>query len=211
MPDTDRPALPTARNVRIALVVGLLLLGGALALVLSGSPPVVAATNGVPAHLKVASADGGFRNCQPSRRLPAGTTAIRISASANTGPRITLTVRAHGRLITSGERDAGWGVEETVSVPVARVARTVSGARVCIAFGPVIEAIQLNGIKHGGLELRLEYLRPRGASWWSLASAVASRMGHGHVPAGTWVVIAVILLMAIVATLATRLVLSEMR
>jgi hypothetical protein len=206
--------------VRVALCVGLTLLAGALALVLSGSPLIVIGSNAIPAHPKVAYVKGGFHTCQAAGTLPRGTTAIRLSASANTGPRIKLQVRSRARLITSGERDAGWGVDETVTVPVKRVPRSVASASICISFGQVIEPIQINGAlmhaaaagKRGSVVLlRFEYLRRGHATWWSLASTVARHMGYGHGPSGTWVVFVVLALMIALIALATRLALRELR
>lgn len=221
MPAKDRSASPTVRSVRIALCVGLALLAVAVAVVLSGSPLVVVGTNSIAAHRRIASVEGGFHTCQSSGTLPAGTTAIRVSASANTGPRLTLTVRSRGRLIDSGERDEGWGVDETATVPIKRVPRTITGARICIAFGPVIEPIGLNGTlvntttaagkREPVAMLRLEYLRAGRASWWSLASSVARRLGYGHQPSGRWVAFAVIALMLALVALVARLLWSETR
>jgi hypothetical protein len=134
---------------------------------------------------------------------------------------VTLKVLSGPLVISSGQRDAGWGVDETVTVPVTRVPRTIPNADICIAFGGAIEPVQINGARvptatAGGrtgeaVRLRVEYLRPGHASWWSLASSVARRMGLGHAPGGTWVVFFVIALMITVATLASRLVLRELR
>lgn len=191
----------------------------ALAVVLSRSPLTVAGTNSIPANPAIAFIKGGSSGCQVSGTLPAGTTAIRISASANTGPRVTLKVLSGTSVITEGERDAGWGVDETVTVPVKRVARTIPNTDTCVAFGPAIESIQINGARvpatagggRGGVRLRIEYLRPGHSSWWSLSSSVARRMGLGHAPGGTWIVFLLIALMITVATLASRLVLRELQ
>jgi len=216
------------RSVRVALAVGLALIAIAVGVVLSRSPVTVAGTNSVPAHQAVAFIKGGGSGCQPSGTLPSGTSAIRISASANTGPRVTLKVLSGPLVITQGERDAGWGVDETVTVPVKRVPRTIPEANICIAFGPAIEAIQVNGVpapvftaggeagggfrfRGRGVRFRIEYLRPGAASWWSLASSVARHMGFGHAPAGTWIVFLFIALMITIATLASRLILRELR
>jgi hypothetical protein len=213
VPASDRSALPIVRSVRIALGVGLALLLVAIALVLSESPARVLGSNDVPARERAAFVNGGFHTCQTVATLPRGTTAIRLSASANTGPRLTLTVRSRGRVIDTGRRGAGWGVTETVTVPITRVPQTVTGAQICLAFGEVIEPIQINGTPAhatGAVLLRFEYLSPSQESWWSRASSVAHRLGYGRVPSGIWVVIVVIALMIGVALLASRLVLDEM-
>jgi len=209
------------RSVRVTLAVGLTLLVTAILVVLSGSPPTVVGTNSIHANRAVEYAKGGSSRCQPSGTIPGGTTAIRISASANTGPRVTLKALSGPLLITDGERDAGWGVDETVTVPVKRVPQTIPNAIICIAFGAAIEPIQINGATvqtrtgtgeiASAVLLRLEYLRPGNASWWSLASSVAGRMGRGHAPGGAWIVFLLIALMIAVATLASRLILRELR
>lgn len=207
------------RTVGVALAVGAVLLAGALAAVLSGSPIAVIGTNSVPVSETVEYVAGGFHTCQPTGTLPRGTTAIRLSASANTGPRITLKVSSEGRPVTAGERDTGWGVDQTVTVPVKRVTATVVGAKACIAFGPVIEGIGIKGVPvrssrpdakaAGGVFMRLEYLRSRDTSWWSLLGSVVRRMGYGHAPSGTWVVFVLIALMVAVAALVARALLGE--
>jgi hypothetical protein len=202
--------------VRVALAVGLALTAIAVGVVLTRSPLTVAGTNSITAHSGIAFARGGSSSCQVAGTLPQGTSAIRISASANTGPRVALTALAGPLVITRGEREAGWGIDETVTVPVKRVPRTIPNARICTAFGPAIEPIEINGAMvqsatGTSARLRVEYLRPGHRSWWSLASSVAHRMGLGHAPSGTWIVFVLIALMITVAALATRLVLRELR
>jgi hypothetical protein len=215
-------------SVRVALAVGLVLTAVALVVVLSGSRLVVAGTNSIPTYPAVGFLGGGTSHCQPSGTVPQGTTAIRISASADTGPSVTLKVLSAGRPVTSGERAAGWGIDETVTVPVARVARTIPAATICVAFGQAVEPVLINGtrvpteIRSTGprstpesnseaLRLRVEYLRPGPDSWWSMVSSVAHRMGLGHWPSGTWIVFVLLAIMLAIAALASRLVLGELR
>jgi hypothetical protein len=204
------------RGVRTALAAGLAVIVVALALTLSQSPPVVAGTNGIPANLAVTFIHGAQTGCQSGGRLPEGTTAIRVSLSANIGPKVTVKVLAGQTLITHGERDAGWGVDETVTVPVKRVDRTVFDSRVCVSTGASIEPIQVNGVRlrsAGGetLLLRFEYLRPATRSWLSLIPSVAHRFGTGHAPKGAWVAYLVAAIMLAVAALASRVALRELR
>ena len=208
-------------SVRIALAVGLVLVAAALGVVLSSSPVSVAGTNAILASPAFVYASGDSHRCQPGGTVPTGTTAVRISASANIGPSVTLKVFSGSHPVTSGERDAGWGVDETVTVPVTRVLRTIPASTLCIAFGAAIEPFEIKGAQEptttaGGpigesLGLRVEYLRPGHASWWSLASSVAHRMGLGHAPAGTWIVFLLIAIMLTVTALASRLILRELR
>jgi hypothetical protein len=209
------------RSARVALTVGLALTAAALGVVLSRSPITVAGTNSSPAHHAIAYVAGGSSGCQEGGTLPRGTSAIRISAAANTGPRVTVTALSGSLVLARGTRDAGWAFNETVTVPVKRVSRTIPNAVICIAFGPAIEPIQINGTvvrrtaANGSasrtVNFRVEYLRAGHESWWSLASSVARHMGLGHAASGTWIVFFLIALMITVATLASRLVLRELR
>ena len=106
-------------------------------------------------------------------------------------------------------------------MPVTRVPYTIPNARICLAIGPEVEPVQLNLFRvqmtapNGAIRytqgFRIEYLRAGRSSWWSLASSVAHRMGLGRAASGTWIVFLVIALMILVATLASRLVLRELR
>ncbi|MGO9762754.1 MAG: hypothetical protein ACLP1Q_15990 [Solirubrobacteraceae bacterium] len=202
-------------SVRSALATGLTVTAMTLGLVLSRTPVVLAGTNGVPADFAVTFLRHGGTLCQRGGTLPAGTVAIRASLSANAGPRVSLQVLSGSRVITAGERGAGWGTDETVTVPVARVARTIHDTRVCATVGQAAEPIQVNGERvqtvAGGAAvwLRLEYLRQGSASWVSLATSVAHRMGLAHAPAGTWVSFPLVAAMLLVCVLVSRLLLSD--
>jgi hypothetical protein len=101
------------------------------------------------------------------------------------------------------------------------VPRTIPNTRICIAFGPAVEPIEINGAQvqtttasgstGRAVRFRVEYLRVGHSSWLSLASSVAHRMGLGHAPSGTWIVFLLIALMITVAALASRLILRELR
>ena len=58
--------------------------------------------------------------------------------------------------------------------------------------------------------VRVEYLRPATASWWSLAPDVARRMGLGHAAAGTWSVLVVLTFMAGLLTLCAKRILRDL-
>lgn len=204
------------RDVRIALAVGLTVTAVALGIVLSHSPLAVAGSDGVPANVAVGHFFTSHSGCQAGGTLPRGTTAIRVSLSANVGPQVNLEALSGGTLVTEGERDAGWGVDETVTVPVRRVAGTIRDVRICITTGAVVEPLQINGTRErtpGGevTLMRMEYLRPSSASWLSLVPSVAHRMGLAHAPGGTWVAYMLIVLMITVAGGASRLALRELK
>jgi hypothetical protein len=207
------------RSVRITLLAAVLCTIFALLIVLSGSPLTVVGTNGVPLYTPIAYAKGGTRFCQDGGTLPAGTTAIRVSLSANIGPRVTVTVFSGPTLITSGVHPSGWGVDETVTVGVKPLPEAVPNVFICAALGPAIESIQVNGARvkltstsgatRTPVWLRTEYMRPGRSSWLSLAQSVAQRVGFDRAPSGTW--LAYLVTMIAVAALASRLILWELR
>jgi hypothetical protein len=203
-------------RVRLALAVGLVAVAIALGLVLTSAPLTVAATNGVAARPDVATVRRSRVICQRGETVPAGTTSIRVSLSANVGPSIGLEVLVGGKLVTSGKREAGWGVDETVTVPVSRVAQTVSDTRICLNIGPLAEALQVNGEKaettngHRADLLRFEYLRPGSRSWLSGASALATHIGVTR-GAGAWVAYVALAAALAAAALASSMVLRELR
>jgi hypothetical protein len=205
----------------VALIVGLALVAIAIGVVLSRSPLEVAGTNSIPATSAAGYAPGGTTACQPSGTIPEGTTAIRISASQNVGPKVTLEAFSGPSIVARGERAACWGIDETVTVPVERVAHAIPNAKICVVIGPVTEAVQINGVqlhttsRFGAPEtvvrFGVEYLRPGSSSWFSLASTVARRMGFGHAPSGTWIVFLLLALTITIVALASRLLLRELR
>ncbi len=205
------------RGVRVALAVGLALMALALGLTLSGSPDVVAPAK-VPAHPvaiqpKLAVTRRGASVCQQGETLPRATTAIRFSLKALFGPRIAVKALAGGRIVTSGERGPGW-TSGVVTVPVKRVVRTVTHAKVCLAFALSDETVDMGGertsparaaVAGNGQALpgrmHVEYLRAGDRSWWSLALSTARHLGLGRAWAGTWVALLVLVLAAIVTAL----------
>ncbi len=200
------------RRVRLALAVGFAAMASALAIVLSQAPLTVAGTDGVPAHPNVAVSHGDESGCQPGGTLPRGTTAIRVSLAANTGPRVRLAALSGSGVVTAGERGAGWGVAESVTVPVSRVPRTIRGVRICNTIGPAVGEVEANGSRvRGRTLLRIEYLRPGPKSWLSMVSSVARHMGIGHAPGGAWVAFAVTATMIATSVLASRVLLRELR
>ena len=208
-------------SVRVVLAVGLAVLAIAVGVLLTGSPVTVIGTNSIPAHVNVGFATGGSSACQLSGTIPRGTSAIRISLSANVGPRVSLEVLSGSAVLARGARAAGWGVQETVTVPIKPVPRAIPNTHICLKLGPAIEYIQINGARARTIDvngrvrqvtrLRFEYLRAGNGSWWSRASSIARHMGLGHAASGTWIVFLVVGLMLTVAALASRLVIRELK
>lgn len=201
-------------RVWISLAVGLLATMASVGFALSRSPSTVAATNGVPAEVTVAtSGDQSF--CQPGGTVPAGTTAVRLAMTNNVGPRVALRVLSGSTVISRGVREAGWGTAETVTVPMQRVPRAIDDALICLALGEAPEQIQLNGelIRTPGraasLRLRMEYLRPGSRSWLSLIPSIARHLGMGRAPSGAWVAYLVIAIMLAISAIASSLIIRQ--
>jgi hypothetical protein len=205
------------RGTRVALSLSLALTALALVLTLSGSPDVVApatvAAHSVTTNPKLAATQSGASICQQDETLPRATTAIRFSLKALIGPRIAVKALAGGKIVTSGERGPGW-TAGAVTVPVARVDRTVTHAEVCLAFALSDETVDLEGESASGARaavagdgqalpgrMHVEYLRPGDRSWWSLALSTARHLGLGRAWTGTWVALLVLVLVVIVLTL----------
>jgi hypothetical protein len=199
-------------RLKVALGIGLVIGAVAVGVTLSGSPIAVARVN-----TATLTGLGDIRQplaaCQSGEVLPRGSTAIRLRVFSFAGPRVTATVFQHGRPIAHGERGSGWS-GGAVTVPVAPLATTRSGVELCYAiYGDADEADGLVGewttqadaafTRSGPLlgRLRAEYMRPGSSSWWSLATAVAHRLGLGRAASGSWWAVLAIALMGCVVVL----------
>lgn len=194
-----RSRVPRVRDARLQITLGTGLIAGlaALGFTLSQSPLVVERVS-TQARATIGDTSHRLSACQPGEALPARTSAIRLRAIAFLGPRVTVDVLAHGRVIAHGERGTGW-TGGAVTVPVSSPATSTSGTSLCFTlFTNGDEHVELAGarttaapdtqIDDGALHGRLgvEYLRPGSSSWFSLARAVARRMGLGRGWPGTW-------------------------
>jgi hypothetical protein len=194
----------------------------ALVLVLLHAPATVAHTNGISDEEQLNQTRYPASVCQAGELLPRDTSAIVVSLSAFTGPRITLEAKAAGQVLTRGEQAPGWS-GKTVTIPVREVAHTATDVDVCMAFAPVHETISAFGTKtkravaaaadggHLRGRLSIEYLRPGSRSWWSLASSTMHTLGLGRAAGGTWIAFLAIALMVGAAGIACRLFLRELR
>jgi hypothetical protein len=212
------------RGVKIALVAGLTLLAVTIGLTLLRSPTIVAATNKPhdSQEVQIASTRRSTNYCQSGETLPQGTTAIRLSLSASIGPRVRVTASIRGDPIASGAEDSGW-TGSIVAVSVKPLRHTVSGVRICASFALANETLVLLGehthaavaAREAGRPLQgrmwVEYLRPGPRSWASLGSSVIRNMGYGRAWGGSGIALLVLALLAIIALLASRVALTEMR
>jgi hypothetical protein len=211
------------RDARVALAAGLALLAVALVIVLSGSPQVLAGTNGIePLGNVLASVPGGGSACQAGETLPAGSSAIRLSLGATAGPRVAVAVRSNGEVVAHGVSAPGW-LGDVVTIPVEPLGRAVRDATVCFAFAGAYERVSFFGARTPargaarsgkGLlpgRVAVEYVRSGRSSWWSLALSVARRMGLGRARAGTWIALFVGALMAAAIAAASWSLIRESR
>jgi hypothetical protein len=205
------------RGARVPLAAGLIVLAVAVAVVLSGSPQVVAGSNAIdPLRSSLGSTPGAASGCQADETLPAGSTGARLSLEASSGPRVAVSIRSGGILVAHGVSAPGW-VGEVVTIPLAPLSRPVRHATVCFAFSGADERVSFLGARSSTRtaadtsasalpgRISIEYTRPGSSSWWSLAHSVTRRMGLGRAWPGAWVAVLVALLMATGVVLASWL------
>jgi hypothetical protein len=209
-------------GAKIALILALALIVTAIGLVLSSSPITVIGANSVTKAEPIGYTTGNISGCQEVGTFPRDTSAIRLSIAANVGPRVSVAVLSGSHMLTRGERQAGWGADETVTVAVHALPFAVSNARICTTLGRAIEHISLHGTPAGssapsnnggseGIELRMEYLRPGPISWASLVASVSRKLGWGHAASGSWIVFLLLAIMISLVALTSYLTIEEMR
>jgi hypothetical protein len=207
-------------RLKITLTAGLLVGAAAMGMTLSQSPITVARVN-TDDQEYIATTRETVAACQMGETLPRETSAIRLRDFAFLGPRVTVEVFSHGRVITRGQRGSGW-TGDAVTIPVTPLPTTRVNVRLCftlftdggednsLAGEPATgaRAAHAVGATLGG-RVRVEYLRPDRSSWWSLARMVARRMGLGRGWPGAWNALLVLALMGGVALLCARAILQE--
>lgn len=199
---------PQAPRTWAALALSLTILVLAIGVTLSRSPPTVARSNLVTTSTQFQTvAERRFTACQGGETLPAHVTAIRLSLDAVLGPALELRVLQGRRVLTTGERGAGWTAGD-VTIPVKPLATSARDVSICFTFTAKDESVNLVGEpvrsaahptrNEAGL-VKIEYLRPGDAAWWSRISEIADRMGVGHAWSGAWLAPALALAMAVIA------------
>jgi hypothetical protein len=210
-------------SVKITLALGLAIIAAAIGMVLSESPPRVLATNSVSARETLAiSPVSSVAACQANERLPRGTTAIRLSLSVFTGPRVTVKVLSGTQVVTAGEHGSAWGGQD-VTVPVKTASHTISPVKICFTTVPLHEEMVVRGSRTAEASaartsrgralagrVKIDYLGGGHSSWLSLASTVARHMGLGRAWSGTWVVLVVAMLVLAIVAVTSRLILREL-
>ncbi len=206
-----------------ALCAGLVLTAVAVGVTLTRSPPIVVASNHVLLKTTIAKTEQSAQACQTEVVLPSGITGVRLSLFASYGPRIAVKILSGERVLTNGQRGAGWN-GRIPTVPLSPVRRSVSDVQFCFTLGSTDGLVNIDGsetpaavaaVGGGGQRLsgrmRVEYLKPDPRSWWSLATPVARRLGLGRWPAGTWIALLAVGLMAAVVVAVSWLTVRELR
>jgi hypothetical protein len=211
-------------RVVVALAAGLLAIAIATVLVLAHAPLVVVRENLPLTHKALVTTRLAASACQTEEVLPRETAAIRLGLTTDLGPQTSVEVftSAH-RELTRGSYPQGWD-GASVTIPVKPLARTYAPVEVCFALATPNGPVEMLGVRTksrklaaigGGSRLpgrmHLEYLRQSRSSWWSMASAVARRLGLGRAAAGTWNALLVLVLAATLVVLSSWLVLRELR
>lgn len=214
--------MTTRSRVAITLALGLTLIAAALIVVVLQSPDEVISSNSTIVTTEL----GLFREhtvvCQEAERIPAAAAAVRVSlgAVAHPGPAVFVSFSDKGHIVATGHRASGW-LGDSLALPLTRRVTTLSDTTICLTRGPATLPVELagdvapsasaatvNGKALPG-RLRVEYLRRGQRSWLSLAEHVARRLGLGRSPAGTWIVLPLLAMMAAAITLGVWLLMRE--
>jgi hypothetical protein len=211
------------RRVALALASGLVVLAATLGVTLSRSPPLVARSVNTEED-SLGYNEQGLVACQAGELLPAGTTAIRLSLGAYTGPSVKLEALAGSQVVASGQRAAGW-TGRSVTVALERAPTRSSTVKLCFGwklegaesvsvYGDRTRPARAARLDNGSPALGrvgVEYLRPGSASWSSLLGTVARHMGLGRAGSGGGIAVLAVLLMVGVLALSSGLILRELR
>ena len=208
--------MPRQARVTAAIALGALVIAGLLLGVLLQRPDRVIASNYVTVEGELGAVQPGTEVCQAGEQFPASTEAVRLSIAAYLGPAVSLTVTHEGVVIARGHHAAEW-VSGSLTFPLSRAIGARTEATICLtrdrrdlALGllggvaPAVVAARSNGAPLAG-RLRVEYLAHGQRSWLSLAHTVARRLGLGHSPSGTWIVLLILAMMAAAGVLAAKL------
>jgi hypothetical protein len=208
-------------RIRITIAIGLALTALAIGVSLARSPLVRAGSDGTPLSAEVGATSVPTTICQGEETVPAGTTAIRVSMLSLLGPRLKLVARSAGQVVTTGEIGYGW-TGAVVTIPVKRVVGSHRRTNVCVSLAKRQQLVNLRGmntkfspaVTEGKQALsgrmRFDYLRPEDSSWLSLALPTARRIGL-NIGGGAGIVVIPLMLLLSVTTLASWLLVRELR
>lgn len=214
--------MTTRSRVAITLALGLGVIAVALVVVVLQSPDEVISSNSTVVTEEL----GLFREhtvvCQAEERLPAAAVAARVSlgAVAHPGPAVFVSFSQHGHIVATGHRGGGW-LGDSLALPLTPRVAALADTTICLTRGPATLPVELAGGAAASARaatvngkalpgrLRVEYLRHGQRSWLSLAEHVARRLGLGRSPAGTWIVLPLLAMMAAAIALGVWLLMRE--
>jgi hypothetical protein len=212
--------MTTRKKVAITIGAGSALIVAVLLAVLLHAPNEPISTNSVAVQREIGLFSAHDVVCQSNERLPASTDALRMSLIAYIGPAVSVTVSHEGRVIARGHHGGGW-ISGSLTLPLQPSVSSQTGARICLTRDssallagllgqatPTSLAAASNGQPLAG-RMRVEYLTHGHGSWLSMAKHVARRLGLGHNPSGTWIVLPLAALMAIALGLGAWLLMRE--
>jgi hypothetical protein len=209
-------------RVKLALAVGLLAIALAAGATLARAPLVVDAENFPGTHHSLIATAQAAEACQAREVLPIGTTAIRLSLTAVLGPKVTVSVLSGARVLARGVHAPGWE-GASVTVAVRPLPATVAPVEICVRLREVNGRVTMLGrpteeseAAHGRGQalpgrMHVEFLRDSRTSWWSMATAIAQRLGLGRAASGTWNAFLVMGLAAMLVVLSCWLLTRELR
>lgn len=210
-------------RIWVALAGGLLVIALALGFTLSRSPLVVVGAN-MPQtdNQTVSIATGDSSACQAHEALPRDTAAVRLALTTNIGARVNVSVLAGARVIARGSTSPGWR-GASVTVGLRPLPTSFAPVEICFALSDLNARVGMLGVTtdrnqaaYSGEQvlpgrMRIEYLRASRQSWFSMANAVAWRLGLGRAASGNWNVWLLVTLAIALTTLSIWLVGRELR
>jgi hypothetical protein len=212
--------MTTQYKVAITLACGFAVITAVLIALLLHAPDEIISTNSIAVAEELGVFSRHTTVCQANERIPASTTALRMSLIAYIGPAVSVAVSQGGQVVATGHHNGGW-VSGSLTLPPKPAVATPIDATICLTrdrgaelaglFGnaaPRALAATSNGSPLPG-RMRTEYLARGHRSWLSLAHHVARRLGLGHSPSGTWIVLPLVAMMAIAVALGAWLLTRE--
>ena len=216
----------SGRAVALTLAGGLVVVLAVVVLALSDRDVHLAGTNNVFESFPVAELQGGDELCERFETVPGDAATVRFSVapdSAGVGAPLSVRILQGERVISHGQRPAGWSGEH-VDVPIEDVRHTMARSRVCVTNrghaaltlrGYGVEPARLGFTLRGeevDKQIRLSYLRAEPESWRAVARVVAHRfgLGRGELFSG-WIVFAWLAGLLAMGVAVVRLVLREVR
>ncbi len=209
-------------RIKLALAAGLLAIALAAGAALARAPLTVDAENFPGIHHSLIATTQAAEACQAREALPIGTSAIRLSLTAVLGPEVTVSVLSGARVLTQGVHAPGWE-GASVTVAVRPLPATVAPVEICVKLRdfngrvtmlgrPTGESVAAHS--HGQAlpgRMHIEFLHSSQSSWWSMATAIAQRLGLGRAASGTWNAFLVMGLAAMLVVLSCWLLTRELR